>query len=97
MSAANYLSPRSKTNMNIKIYQFKRDKPQVYKTQDYLTRTLSDTGRSGDSIKELNRILENQSKALALIITKMAEEGKVSAKDVVELGEDYYEDAEFSE
>lgn len=95
MSAENYLSPRSKTNMNIKIYQFKRGKPQVYKTQGYLDQILSDAGQSGDSIKELNRVLNNQSKALSLIITKLAEEGKVSAKEIVNLGQDYFEDAEF--
>ena len=82
--------------MNIKLYQNKRGKPEVYKVQGFLEEILTNSGDSGDTIKELKQLLDNQSRALSLIITKMAEDGKVSAKDISDLDAQwYYEDAEF--
>jgi DNA-binding transcriptional MerR regulator len=81
--------------MKINIFTFRRGQPRPYDVQDYLNKILTDFGNSGDSIKEIKRLLDNQSAALSLIISKMAEDGKVSAKEIVELGQDYFEDAEF--
>lgn len=81
--------------MKINIFTFRRDKPDSYEVQDYLNKVLTDSGNSGDSIREIKRLLDNQSCALSLIIAKMAEDGKVSAKEIVNLGQDYFEDATF--
>jgi hypothetical protein len=56
--------------MNIKLYQNKRGKPEVYKVQGFLEEILTNSGDSGDTIKELKQLLDNQSRALSLIITK---------------------------